>query len=329
MANAIKELTKVETPTAIEEPTLIALTQDTDITDLATKAYNGEVLVQWYVDKMMDDTMPLPPPLLMPCSPLVIPMDANNPFIIGFATNCIYVFGNRPESSLANDMKPAALVCVLRSTPNIQITKDGATVCGVLADMSASSFTYLSIEDFSEQYFVPKFLITPLYSKQQQVHPAVLVAPMFFDEHDVRFYDGASGEELKVLAVEDGMQIPEEEIPEGYDFWTDLPDIGPSPQHYTHDDIVSIQVPGELNFYGWYGFTVYYFNGETGELISTEQVDGGSMPSNLPYPDWYWFDVSNPDSSITNIDPTNVPISGDTSYWGWGTDPRPELEPLE
>lgn len=317
-----------EMPIDIEEPTLITLTQDTDIIDLATKAYNGEVLVQIYVDEMMGDTMPLPPPLLLPCSPLVIPMDANNPFIVGFVANIMYGFGNRPDDSLATGMKPALLACVLRSTPNMHITKDDATVCGTLTDMSASSFTYLSIEDFSEKYLAPKFLVTPLYSKQQKTHPMALVAPMF-NKFVVTFYDGKTQAQLNLFLIIEGMSIASYviEIPEGYDYWTEDATDSEGSTHYSYENIASMSADGDLTFYGWGGFNVSYYDGLTGKLISTEHVTTNGIPQNVPRVAWYWFDVANPNDpglpgSVTNIEPTNTPISSDTSYWGWETDPR-------
>lgn len=318
-----------EMPIDIEEPTLITLTQDTDIIDLATKAYNGEVLVQWYVDEKMGDIMFLPPPLLLPCSPLVT-MDANNPFIIGFAANIMYVLGNRPDDSLAGDMKPTGLACVLRSTPNMHITKDDAIVFGVLTDMSDSSFSYLSIEDFSEKYLAPKFLVTPLYSKQQQTHSVALVAPMSieFNEFVVTFYDGKTQAQLNQFLIDAGRSIPSTEIPEGYDYWTvdDVDEESITP-HYSDEDIMNTSADGDLTFYGWGGFNVSYYDGLTGNLISIEHVTTNGTAQNVPREEWYWFDVENPNDpslsgSITNIDPTNTPISSDTSYWGWETDPR-------
>ena len=317
-----------EMPIDIEEPTLITLTQDTDIIDLATKAYNGEVLVQWYVDEMMGDTMPLPPPLLLPCSPLVIPknfqhLDTNDPFIIGFAANIMYVLGNRPDDSLASDMKPAALVCVLRSTPNMHITKDDATVCGVLTDMSASSFTYLSFEDFSEKYLAPKFLVTPLYSKQQQTHPVAIVM-LLPNEFVVTFYDGKTQAQLNQFLIDEGASIGSSEIPEGYDYWTvdDVDEESITP-HYSDEDIMNMSVDGDLTFYGWGGFTVSYYDGLTGNLISTEHVTTNGTPQNVPGETLYWFfDVANPAGDTPSVDPTIAIISSDTSYWGWETDPR-------
>lgn len=313
-----------EMPIDIEEPTLITLTQDTDIIDLATKAYNGEVLVQIYAEKTGGTS--LPPPLLLPCSPLVIPQTGTiEPIIFGFAANIMYVLGTRPDYSLASDMKPAGLACVLRSTPNMHITKDDATVCGILTDMSASSFTYLSIEDYSEQYSVPKFLITPLYSKQQQTHPVAIVMPMSSEfVFVVTFYDGKTQAQLNQFFISEGGSIGSTEIPEGYDYWTldDVDEESITP-HYSDEDIMNMSVDGDLTFYGWGGFTVSYYDGLTGKLISTEHVTTNGTAQHVPGETLYWFfDVANPAGDTPSVDPTTAIISSDTSYWGWETDPR-------
>lgn len=317
-----------ELPIEIEEPTLITLTQDTDIIDLATKAYNGEVLVQMYTDEVQEDTH-TPPPILMPCSPLVAsPMATSEPepIIFGFVISYVYAVWSSTGEALAPNMLPAALGCVLSSTPTTHITKDDAVVCGILADRSDSSFTYYSIEAFSEHYFVPKFLITPLYSKQQQTHSAAPVM-LIRNNYLVTFYDGKTDVLLNQFLIDAGMSIGSTEIPEGYDYWTKVSEPTEDSMHYSYEDITNMSADGDLTFYGWGGFNVSYYDGLTGNLISTEQVDSGSMPSNVPHPEWYWFDVVNPDdpslpTSIVNVDPTNVQIYDDTSYWGWETDPR-------